>query len=239
MLPPAQLQKVMLLGGGGIGDSQISTKRTAIADLSGDTPTYTPGPDLKTRARYVNAVTLPDDTVLAFGGSEGYRTGNNHDALIYHPDTNTFTDAARPYVGRNYHSAAVLLPDGRVAAFGSNPIDNSFEARVEIYSPAYLFKGARPQLTAGPTQLQLGGTHNFILNDSAGGIKTVRLIRPSAVTHMTDTEQRSVAADFTIAGNALNVTLPANHNLMPRGWYMMYVIDANGVPSVAKWVQVQ
>jgi len=244
LLPPAQSQKVMIMGGSLPGDSEQTetTNRTAVIDLdSSPTPKYVDGPALKDATRYPSAVILPDDTVLKSGGSRGYRGigGDLSTVQIYHPDTNTFTDAASTRVGRNYHSEAILLPDGRVATFGSDPIGGKFEMRIEVYSPAYLFKGNRPAITGGQT--------NFVRGSQVGlqvpnpeNIKTAKLMRPSAVTHVTDVEQRSVDLPFTVsAAGGIDVKIPDNPNLLPPGWYMVFVTDKNNVPSVAYWVHVQ
>jgi hypothetical protein len=240
LLPPAQDQKVMLLGGSKAGDSPVSetTDRTAIVNLSNSKdPSYVRGPSLHNATRYPGVVILPDDTVLETGGSRGYRNFNLHSAEIYHPDTNTLTTAASPRVGRNYHSEAILLPDGRVATFGSNPLDNTFEMRIEIYSPAYMFKGERPVITAGNTEMPRGATVT-VKTSRPDDIKSAKLIRPSAVTHVTDVEQRSINLPFTTTSDGIAVTVPTNPNLVPSGWYMEFVTNKQNIPSVAHWVHV-
>lgn len=253
LLPPAQEQQVMILGGGAIGESAISTARTDIADLDQPRPAYRPGPDLPHPARYLSAVLLPDDTVLTTGGSSGYRGGAYRGqarsdlltAQIYHPRSNTFAAAATPTVGRNYHSEALLLPDGRVLTLGSDPLydetgrgPGTFEKRIEVYRPPYLFKGARPQVTGGPVAVQRGTTVTFGTPDGPR-IRTARLIRPSAVTHATDVDQRSVALDITTVPGGVKLSVPAAKGLVPSGWYMLFVVDDRGVPSVARWVRVR
>ncbi|MFI6446185.1 galactose oxidase-like domain-containing protein [Kitasatospora sp. NPDC050543] len=250
LLPPAQTQKVMVLGGGGVGESPRSTARTDIADLSAPDPAFTPGPDLPAGGtRYLNSVILPDDTVFTTGGSADYRGKHSSDLLkaqVYHPDTNAFTTAAAPAVGRDYHSEALLLPDGRVVVLGSNPLfadradtrPADFEQRIEIYTPPYLFHGDRPELTGAPAAAKLGSTISAA-TPAPERIATAKLIRPSSVTHATDVEQRSVALDIAGRGaGTLSLTLPANHDLLPPGWYMLFVTDTAGTPSVASWVQV-
>lgn len=239
LLPPAQKQRFMVMGGGGVGDSPKATNRTAIIDLLSANPQWTKGPDLPEPTRYPNAVILPDDTVLKTGGSRGYRGGDVLSALIYHPNTNTFSTAASPTVGRNYHSEALLLPDGRVATFGSNPLEeNAFEMRIEIYSPAYMFKGQRPSIQSGDDKLNLGG-QAFFKTSNPDNIASVKLIRPSSVTHVTDVEQRSVDLEFQRTATGVNATLPENANLLPPGYYMAFVTDKQGLPSEAYWVHVE
>ncbi|MFD4319931.1 galactose oxidase-like domain-containing protein [Streptomyces sp. NPDC058548] len=252
ILPPAQQQKAMVLGGGGVGESARSTARTSIIDVSEDSPVFTDGPALPQGTRYLSSVLLPDDTVFTTGGSEDYRGRGGSDILkaqFYDPRSNAFTAAAEPTVGRNYHSEALLLPDGRVATFGSDPLfddkDNTrlgtFEQRVEVFTPPYLHRAGadRPVLGEGPQELDQNGRATFKTED-AGRIVRARLMRPSAVTHTTDVEQRSVEVGLTKSQNGTTVTVdvPEDRTLVPPGWYMLFVTDADGIPSEAKWLQV-
>jgi hypothetical protein len=245
---PVQNQKIMVVGGGGVGESPKSTGRIDTVDLKAAEPKFTPGPSLPAGTRYPNLVTLPDDTTLITGGSSGYRgegATNNHTARIFHPDTDSLSLAADPNIGRDYHSEAVLLPDGRVVTMGSNPLFSDkddtitapFEQRLEVYTPAYLYRGARPELTGGPGTLKLGGHGTFTTADP-GGIATARLIRPSAVTHVTNLEQRSIALGLTKGTNSVTVSLPSQPTLVPPGPYMLFVTNHAGVPSMARWVMV-
>jgi hypothetical protein len=238
LLAPAQDQKVMFIGGGGVGDTQVATDRTAIVDLKSPQPAWERGPDLASAKRYPGAVILPDDTVLVSGGSRRYRAKDTLSAEIYDPKTNQFHKVADPHVGRDYHSEYLLLPDGRVAVFGSNPLsdDNIFETRVEVYSPAYLYAGPRPVVTGAPTAVTRATSISFHASQT---VAKVRLIRPGAYTHVTDTEQRSVALPITSQANGtVTVSVPDNPNVLPGDWYMLFVDNGAGVPSVASWVQV-
>ncbi|WP_344078450.1 galactose oxidase-like domain-containing protein [Luedemannella helvata] len=246
---PVQDQKLMVVGGGGVGDSPKSTARIDIVDLDAETPRFTPGPDLPEAARYPILVTLPDDTTLISNGSKGYRgrgASDNNNARIYHPDTNTLSYAADPNVGRDYHSAGVLLPDGRVLTVGSNPlfadkldtITAPFEQRLEVFTPAYLYQGGvRPAIMAGPDKLSWGKTGEFTTSDPSQ-LATARLLRPGASTHVTDVEQRSVALEMTPTATGVKLTVPKQRALVPPGPYMLFLTDKRGVPSVAHWVFV-
>lgn len=252
LLPPAQDQKVMIMGGGAVGDSPISTARTAIADLDEKEPRYRAGPDLPAPTRYLNTVVLPDDTVFTSGGSSGYRGGpyqgrNRSDLLtahIYDPAREEFREAAAPSVGRNYHSEALLLPDGRVVTMGSDPIydvtgekPGRFEQRVEIYSPPYLFRGDRPAIGGGPRTVTRGASAQYATEDPTR-ITGARLVRPSAITHGTDVDQRSIELGVRRAPGGVTVSVPAQAGLVPSGWYMLFLIDDKGVPSRARWIRV-
>jgi hypothetical protein len=245
---PVQNQTIMVVGGGGVGDSAKSTSRVDLIKLNDPTPRFTTGPDLPEGTRYPNLVQLPDDSTLITNGSSDYRgrgDSDNHTARIYHPDTNTLAVAADPGVGRNYHSAALLLPDGRVLTVGSDPlyrdeknsISGTFEQRIEVFTPPYLFGGQRPEVTDGPATVKYGQRTSFTTT-APNDIATVRLIRPGAATHMLNLDQRSVAVDFSSAAGSVELIIPDEAALLPPGPYMLFMVDHSGVPSLARWVQV-
>ncbi|MFI6404305.1 galactose oxidase-like domain-containing protein [Streptomyces sp. NPDC050548] len=248
LLAPAQDEKYMVIGGGGVGESKLSTNKTRLVDLKDADPKFVDGPSLEKGTRYAQTSILPDDTVLVSGGSEDYRGRSDSNILqarLYHPDTNTFEKVADPLVGRNYHSGSILLPDGRVMFFGSNSLyadkantkPGVFEQRIEIYTPPYLYRDSRPDVSGGPESIARGASGTFT-SQHASSIKKVRLIRPSASTHVTDVDQRSIALDFKTAGNKITVTVPKDKNLVQSGWYMLFVDDDLGTPSKAVWVKV-
>ncbi|MEU0201587.1 MULTISPECIES: kelch motif-containing protein [unclassified Streptomyces] len=251
LLPPAQEQKVMILGGGGVGESRKSTPRTAVVDLKKDNPAFEDGPDLPQGTRYLNSVIMPDDTVFTSNGSRDYRgrsASNILKAQFYDPKTNAFREAAAPRVGRNYHSEALLLPDGRIATFGSDPLFDDqqntklghFEQRMEVFTPPALHKNPqhRPVLKGGPRTLDDDHRVTF-RTDHPERVAKARLMRPSAVTHTTDVEQRSIELDITRKGDAVTFDVPRDPALVPPGWYMLFVTDAEGTPSKAKWIHVE
>jgi Domain of unknown function (DUF1929) len=249
LLPPAQDQRYMVAGGGGIGESRQSTARTDVADLREGSPRFRPGPDLEEPLRYPNMVITPDDKVVITGGSRDYRGRGDSNMLlcqIYDPKSGEITRVADPTVGRNYHAEALLLPDGRVIVMGSDPlyaneantIPGTFEQRIEIYSPPYMFQGDRPQIMGGPEHVQ-HGQKVWFGSPSARAISSARLVRPSAVTHVTDVEQRSIKLDFELNGDGIEVKIPDNSGLVPAGWYMLFVTTEDGAASKAHWVQVR
>jgi hypothetical protein len=259
LLAPAQDQKVAVVGGGGVGDSEESTARFDVVDLDEADPRFEALVDYPSPARYINAVTLPDDHTLLTGGSVGYRGNGQTDVHLttrFDPQTGELLPAAPNGVGRNYHATAILLPDGRVMTMGSDPLfsddENTmpghFETRIEIYSPPYLFAGERPQITDAPDEVVRGTT--FPVTADTESVAAARLLRPSAVTHQTDPEQRSVALEVTprpaVHDAAMSrpgdvtydLSLPVEEGLTPSGWYMLVVLDDDGVPSAARWVHV-
>ncbi|MGW1651185.1 galactose oxidase-like domain-containing protein [Streptomyces atratus] len=247
-LPPAQDEKFMVIGGGGVGESDRSSAKSRLVDLKDPAPRFRDGASLEEGTRYPSASLLPDDSLLVTGGSNDYRGRGGSNVLqarLYDPRTDTYKRVADPAVGRNYHSGSVLLPDGRVMVFGSDSLyadrantrPGVFEQRIEIYTPPYLYRGSRPELTAGPKSIRRGGTGRFTTARGAT-ITSAKLMRPSAVTHVTDTDQRSVALGLKRTAGGITVTVPGNRALVPSGWYMLFVTDDRGTPSEGMWVEV-
>jgi FtsP/CotA-like multicopper oxidase with cupredoxin domain len=234
LLPPAQDQCVMIMGGG-----MPVINKVHIANLSG-APTWSAAAPLHHARAHALGVVLPDRTVLVTGGSimsEDVSTATL-ESEIYHPATNTWTLAAKSTVPRVYHGVALLLPDGRVITAGSNPHRKDDELRLELFHPPYLFRGPRPFIEHAPSLLHYGDTIT-IESPQAKDIKSVELIHPAATTHSSDTSQRLVDMPFEREGFCrLKACVPKESNLAPPGWYMLFVVDKLGVPSVAKWVHL-
>ncbi|AJZ85798.1 kelch motif-containing protein [Streptomyces sp. AgN23] len=249
LLPPAQDQRYMVLGGGGVGEDATSTAKTRIADLRADKPRFRNGPELYAKARYPSSVILPDDTVLTTNGSGDYRGRGDTNVLkaeLYTPKTNTARPVADPLVGRNYHSGALLLPDGRVMTFGSDSLfgdkantkPGEFQQQIDLYTPPYLFRDSRPKLTDTAPRTVKPGRKSTYRTAHPSAITRMRLIRPGSFTHVTNVEQRSIALDFTRTKDGVTVTLPKDASLVPPGWYMLNAVDDQGTPSKAVWVKV-
>ncbi|MFD8077733.1 galactose oxidase-like domain-containing protein [Streptomyces sp. NPDC059718] len=252
LLPPAQDQRVLTLGGGNIETNPDANRLTDLIDLKQPNPAHTPGPplpqgtvDLPTGTvpqtgtqgkMYVSAVLLPDGKVLETGGALHNRADPVHETSLFDPQTDTFHPVAADPQARGYHSSAFLLPDGRVMATGDNPGNGTWNHNVSIYTPAYLFKGPRPQITSVTDDHWTYGSTQQITVDRP--ITKAELIRPAAVTHSSDPNQRLVDLPLTVNANTIDLNVTTNPNLAPPGWYMLFTTDANGVPSVAKWIHL-
>ncbi len=140
-------------------------------------------------------------------------------------------------MARLYHSVALLTPDGKVITAGSNPHRGVEELRIEVFSPPYLFKGARPALSLADDHAVYGAT---LAATTGAELREVNLVRPSATTHASNSEQRLLDLPFTVTGpDAIELTLPDNPNLAPPGWYMVFAVSTGGVPSMAQWLHLQ
>lgn len=236
LLGPAQDQTIMIVGGGNTDTNVPAINLVDIIDLKQASPAYVPGPDLPGPGKtYVNLLNLPDRTVLAANGAQHNRSDDVMTAAVYQPSTSSWLSIGADPVGRNYHSSAILLPDGRVAVLGSNPLDNSYDTRISLYSPKYMFNGTRPTIVEAPRAASHG---QQITLSTTGTIKAAQLMSPMSATHQTDTNARLVDLPMTSNGGTVNATIPANPNLLPPGPYMLTVLDTNNLPSIAKWVWI-
>lgn len=232
--------RVMIFGGG-----NPATATTEIIEPLAATPAWSFGPPMSQGRIEMNATMLPNGKVLALGGSlndEDAATASLN-ADLYDPATNTFTSAGANVYPRLYHSGSLLLPDGRVALLGGNPVRGTYEGHIEIYSPAYLFQAdgslaTRPTISGlSTTAVDLGATFQ-VLTPDAGSIASVVLVRPGAPTHAFDMDQRLVRMNFTADAGALNVVAPPNGNIAPPGFYMLFALNNAGVPSVASFIHL-
>jgi hypothetical protein len=223
--------KIMIAGG---GDPPTATAE--VIDLNAATPAWRSVASMSVARRHLNATLLPDGTVLATGGSYGSGFNNTSTPAftteLWDPATEKWTTLASASVGRFYHSSALLLPDGRVLSTGG---ENTTD--VEIFSPPYLFKGARPAVSGAPASIGYGQRFT-VQSPDAASIAKVTLIRLASVTHAFNQNQRINILQFTPGSGTVDITTPANANLAPPGDYMLFAVNTNGVPSIGTVVRL-
>lgn len=232
--------KVVLIGG---HDPPIASAE--VIDLSAATPAWRAAGTMAFARRQHSATLLADGTVLVTGGTSGAgfnnAIGSVYAAEVWNPDTETFTTLASAAVRRLYHSTALLLPDGRVlSAGGGRPAGTGGDTDhldAEIFSPPYLFKGPRPTITSAPTRVTWGQVFQ-VKSPEAASIQKVHLISLSSVTHANNMSQRINRLSFTKVSGALNITAPPGPNHCIPGVYMLFLVNGNGVPSVARMIRV-
>ena len=232
---------VMILGGG----QPVATATTELIDMSQSVPKWVNGPPMVRARVEMNATLLPDGKVLTSGGSEKDEDEATavKEAQIYDPIANLFSSASSMEIPRLYHSNTILLPDARVAALGGNPMRKLYQSEIEIYSPPYLFNpdgspAKRPTIAeVGPGELSYGKQFT-VKTPEATEIQSVVLVRPGAVTHAFDMDQRLVGLTFSVVSGQLQVNAPANGNLAPPGYYLLFILNKQGTPSVANFVRL-
>jgi hypothetical protein len=250
--------KVLFVGGGNPPTANAET-----IDLSQAQLAWRAADPMNFPRRQHNATILPDGTVLVTGGTRGGGAPGTaeafndldpgqpvHIAELWDPKTGQWTMLAAEQTDRCYHSTAVLLPDGRVLSAGggefilnegtpqqvaNDPQDTHYDA--QVFSPPYLFKGPQPQITSAPDSVQYNDTFEIGTAQPAQ-IATISLIRLSSVTHSFNAGQRINFLPSQIAGGTLTATAPPNANVCPPGHYMLFIVNLQGVPSVAKIIQI-
>ncbi len=227
------LAKVLSVGG---AKGLRATRTAEVIDMSSATPKWRSTGAMHEARANMNLVLLPDGSVLAVGGGQTPLWGLSvKSAELYDPATGKWKLMASQQVQRTYHSTALLLPDGRVLSAGSD-IGTQSET-IELYSPAYLFRGSRPVISSVPASLTYGQT--FTLDTpQAGDVSRVALVRPGATTHAANFDQRYVDMEFSAGPGSLAVTAPGNAAQAPPGYYMLFILNQSGVPSVATFVHL-
>jgi hypothetical protein len=248
--------KVLYVGGGGdpgwsTPDPKAGTPTPTAEtiDLNVTGPRWRSTGSMHHPRRHLNATVLPDGKVLVTGGTSapGFNdlSGAVHTAELWDPDGGTWTELAGNSVDRGYHSVSLLLPDGTVlhgASGDANMPHTTTEyprqANHEIFRPPYLFLGARPTMT-GLSKTSLGYGESFLVTSPyAAQITGVRWIRLGSVTHAFDAGQRANSLKFSRLSGKVRVTTPLSGRQAPPGYYLLFLLNRNSVPSAAKIVKV-
>jgi hypothetical protein len=190
-----------------------------------------------------NTVILPDGRLFTVGGNSASTLYDNplFESELYNKPaddpTGSWVQMAPNTIPAAYHSSAILLPDATVL-LSQDDMDKADASahQAQVYSPPYLFAGARPEITEAPSALSIG--QSFSVTASTPNIASVVLIAPGAVTHGNDMHQRFLKLKSQTNGPNLQVSMPTNKYLAPPGYYMLFIVDSKGIPSVAKFVHV-
>ncbi|MEO8611280.1 MAG: galactose oxidase-like domain-containing protein [Chloroflexota bacterium] len=188
-----------------------------------------------------NLIMLPDGKVLAIGGSNDDSNTDSsavRPAELWNPSTEQWTTLPSMATPRMYHSIAMLMQDGRVmVAGGGRSKTQTNYLNAEFYSPAYLFKGARPTISFASSEAPYGASMT-VLTPDANSIQSVVLISNPSVTHAITFNQYYVPLTFTKGNGQLTVQIPTNKNIVPPGFYMLFLVNSNGVPSIAPIMKI-
>ena len=250
--------KIMLIGGiaphvdgnpNQMNAFGYATNTVQLIDLTGDTPdSRRTNSMIYTRAD-ADGTLLANGEVFINGGNAYHLLGDNPTKIfvpeIWNPNTEEWRLAAQADKPRGYHSSSLLLPDGRVWTAGGECGDDCTDGMTaQVYNPPYLFKqdgsgefATRPVLESVDEQISYAKPFSATVS-SNNGVSKVNLIRLGSTTHHFNFEQRFIELDYQKDGDSLTLQAPAHGNLAPPGFYMLFVLDDNGVPAIAKNVQI-
>jgi Galactose oxidase-like, Early set domain/Bacterial Ig domain/Kelch motif len=253
---PSGPTKLMAIGGTQFS-GEPSTTTTELYTKGGSWQQQT-GKDNFYGRGHANTVLLPDGSMVEVGGGRGsldgyasplhYAEPEQRHIELWNPSTGSWTLGPAQTEARAYHSTALLLPDGRVMSAGDDfngdpgKVDadtdtDPMEDTVEIYEPPYLFRGTRPTITNAPATIGFNGS--FSVDTPNTNITGAALASPAAVTHGVDMNQRMLELPVIQGSGCVSVTAPTDPNAAPPGYYMLFLLNDQGVPSVAKFVKLQ
>lgn len=239
---------------GGTGGSVVGPLASAEFCLPQTLPApWIPGPSTIRKREHVNTVLLPDGSLVTIGGND--RTSTTPPTSIFWKDAEwlgpslTWTMLATGASNRDYHSTAVLLPDGNVLSAGG---DNR-EWDYQLFVPPYFDNPALPRptnVTLSSTELSYfvnGDEHSASFSLSSGSIARVVLMAPGSTTHHSDMGQRFVdlpiasqtpgSVTFSTPWDSCTASTVLNF-CAPAGYYMLFLISDQGVPSEAVFVRL-
>jgi Domain of unknown function (DUF1929) len=237
----------MVLAGGKLGTPAI--QHVDVFDPN-QASGWRPSIELGHNRHHPSTVLLPDGRSLLINGHDPVGSPSGDPAVThaqYVDPRNQFalsTGASPSGVVRGYHSIALLLPDGRVLVGGGRDqvTGTSLEKpTLQYYSPDYINK-PRPLIVAGPSSIGYG--NSFALSVSERSPAEVVLMSLGSMTHSIDMDQRYVQLSVSSSVpsgtgvTTINVTAPATSQIAPPGDYMLFVLDSNHVPSIAKIIRL-
>ena len=240
--------KILVTGGMQGPYTQAATNQAKIFTVNNGTAQQTATTNMNSPRKFHNGVVLPTGEVMMIGGNtvgtEFSDSGTILPAEIWNPTTQAWRTVASISVPRNYHSVALLMADGRVFSGGGGLCNCAADhPNHQIYSPGYLFNpdgtlATRPAISAAPNLAQAGT--NIAVQASAG-VQRFTMVRIAAVTHNLNSDTRFLNVPFT--GNGSNgasyqLNLHSNINVLLPGYWMLFALDAQGVPSIAKVIQI-
>ena len=223
-----------------------SSQNSYVIDINGGgTAVVTKSAPMKWPRNFGNGVVLANGQVVAVGGLTTARASattapSGRPSCSTRPPS-TWTELPPMDKPRPYHSIALLLADGRVLVGGGGLCSCSDNCAVnhpdvEILSPPYLFSGTRPGQPTAPGTVTTGSTFSVTVSGTVTGFSLVRL---AGVTHSTNTDQRFMRLSFSGSGGTYSVQAPANKNIAPPGYYLLFALNGQAPSTQAAMVRVQ
>ncbi len=239
--PPDYRTRILTCGGSDQETEEYARgKNTAeLIDFSERTPKWKAIDPMREKRMNATSVILPDGNILVAGGNQtGLFRDPAYTVELFLPDEEKWTQVAPISVARGYHATAVLLPDGRVLLSGTTPWGQS-ELRMEVYSPYYLFKGERPAITNVAQSISYDQSFEVNYKCKTGSVESAVVIRLGSMTHAFDMDQRYIELEINQKRtDRMTVKAPRDAHVAPPGFYMLFLLSDEGVPSEAEFVQL-
>ena len=243
--------RILVAGGGANTTANSSDDTTGTSstvaytvDVRTGTPVVTPTASMSFARQFANAAVLPSGEVLVMGGNTSGLKFNDTGSIltpeIWNPATGTWRVAAEMSVPRNYHSLALLLPDGRVMS-GGGGLGGGDHRDAQLYTPPTLFNAdgtlaTRPTLATAPTAIGVATTFTVT---GTPGLQKFSFIKMSAITHSVNTDLRFLSLPFTeTSTGTYQITAHSSLNVMTPGYWMLFGLNAAGTHSVARIILV-
>ena len=241
------VNKILTVGGAPDYQDSNATNVANIVNIAGSTPTVTATASMSYSRSFANSVVLPTGQVVTIGG-ESYAVPFSDETSdlypeMWNPSTGQWTVMAEEAEPRNYHSVAVLLPDGTVFSGGGGLCGSCATNHTDgqIFYPPYLFNAdgslrTRPMITSAPTSAVTGQT---ISVTTGAPVSSFVLVRYGESTHSVDNDQRRIPLSIvSSSGDTYQLTVPSDPGVALPGPYMLFAIDSNGTPSVSATVDI-
>ncbi|WP_166260723.1 malectin domain-containing carbohydrate-binding protein [Marinobacter salicampi] len=238
--------KILITGGNDASEQEPASNKAILVDLNGAAPVIQETTPMRHKRTFQDSVVLPDGRVMVIGGTTAAKLWNDEGSIlqpeIWDPATGQWTAVNSLTVPRNYHSTALLMKDGRVFTGGGGACGacDANHQDAQFYSPDYLFNSdgtpaGRPQILQAPVQAKAG---TVMAINASGSVSAFNMIRLQGTTHSINTDQRFVPLEFEGVNGEYTVEVNPNPNVMIPGYYWLFAVDGNGVPSEGFAIQV-
>jgi len=242
--------KILAFGGAPSYQNSDATTASNVIDISGGVGSQakvTATSPLNDARGFANSVALPSGSVFTVGGETHPIPFDDATSVLspelWNPTTGRWSLMASQAEPRNYHSVAVLLPDGRVFSGGGGLCGSCSTNHPDgqIFSPPYLFNAdgsvaTRPTISSAPGSAATGQT---ITVTTGGPVSNFVLMRYGEATHSVDNDQRRIPlAIVSSSGTTYTLAIPSDPGVVLPGPYMLFAINSSGTPSVATTVTV-
>jgi galactose oxidase len=244
------INKILAFGGAPSYEQSNATNVANIVDISsgpGNTPQVTATSAMTYPRGFANGVALPNGQVFTVGGETRPITFDDSTSVMYpelwSPTSGKWGVMAQQGEPRNYHSVAVLLPDGTIFSGGGGLCGGCSVNHPDgqIFYPPYLFNAdgslaTRPTIANAPGTAVTGQT---ISVTTGGSVQSFVLMRYDEATHTVDNDQRRIPLTISSQnGNTYTMTIPSDPGVALPGPYMLFALNAQGTPSVSATIVI-